>query len=420
MKQLKLAVCIIAGLFMFTVGKSQTKDLFPTWKWVIKAQFEVAGSFYEGLAAIKKDGKWGFIDKIGAIVIQPEFDGVKNFSDGMAAVKKDGKWGYINRTGEIVISPVYHDAYNFREDIARVERFEKDEDYYINRNGHNTPVLPIKHKSKKLTPRPENNSAAFPSVRNGKYGFIDKNKNWVIPPQFIGAKEFADSMACVNQNGKWGFIRLLSPFEYVNEYIKSKIQTSQHADIGVEIITLFDKAIEDFVESSLFAMEFTLSDISDYDEVNNTFLISIHAFGKLVLKVEKEDARALRYNWSRVKFSEPVFTVARNIETGKPQIILTKIDIINPINKKIHTWSSHDRLDYKNVSQEETFEYIGMSEAFKDVFLQTGEPEIIEPEQETKNIEVKPETENIEPEQEKKNIEAKPETENIEPEQEKK
>ncbi|MDR1593091.1 MAG: WG repeat-containing protein [Prevotellaceae bacterium] len=385
MKHLKITVYVIVALFTVVNAQSQTKDLFPTWEWVIEAQFDIAGSFYEGFASIKKDGRWGFIDKSGAIVIQPEFDGVKNFSDGMAAIKQKGKWGYINSDGEIVIEPKYHDAYNFKDNIARVERFDKDEDYYINRNGHTTPIIPIKHKSKKLTPRPESNTAAFPSAKNGKYGFVDKNNNWVIPSIFVSAKEFSDGMACVNINGKWGFIRLYSPYEYVKEYIKSKIKTSQSSDIGAAAIVFFDKAIEDFVESSLFAMELTFSDLSDYDELNNTFLISIKAFGKLVLKVEKEDARSLKYNWSRVKFIEPVFTIARNTETEMPQIILSSIKILNPVNKKVHEWSSHDRFDFRDASTEEIFEYISMSEAFRDIFYQNDTNENIDNKQKTDN-----------------------------------
>jgi hypothetical protein len=412
MKYFKLTVCIIVNLFTFLIAQSQTNELFPAWEWVIKPQFDIAGSFYEGFAAIKKDGKWGFIDKTGAIVIQPEFDGVKNFSDGMAAIKKDGKWGYIDNTGEIVIKPIYYDVYNFREDIARVERFEKDEDYYINKNGHKTPIIPVKHKSKKLTPRSESNSAAFPATKNGKYGFVDKNKNWVISPQFFEVKEFSDGMACVSQNGKWGFIRLYAPYEYVNEFIKSKVKNLQHGDIGTEIVILFDEAINDFVESSLFAMELSTSDISDYDELNNTFLISTHDFGNLILKVEKEDARSLKYNWSRVKFSEPVFTIARNTETGKSQIILTKIDIINPVNKKVHTWSSHEKFDYKNTEQTEMFEYISMNEAFKDIFLQSDNGDNIN--DKLKEESNKQEEENNKPKEESN----KPEEENNKPKEE--
>jgi hypothetical protein len=371
MRNFKLIICMIIMSCTVAIAQSQTKDLFPTWKWTIEPQFDVAWSFYEGLAAIKKDGRWGFIDKTGAIVIQPEFDGVKNFSDGMAAIKQKGKWGYINKNGEVTIQPKYYDAYNFRENIARVERYDNDEDYYINKNGNETPIIPIKHKSKKLTPRTESNSAIFQSSKNNKFGFVDKNKNWVIPAQFVAVKEFSDSMACVNQNGKWGFIKLYSPFEYVTEYIKAKITISQPSDIATEMIVLFDKAIEEFVESSLFSMELTLSTISDYDETNSTFLISIPAFGRLVLKVEKEDSRSLKFNWQKIKFSEPAFTIAKDMDTGKPLIILTNINIINTVNKKVHAWNSHEMLDNKDMIGQQVFEYISMSEAFGNIFFHT-------------------------------------------------
>ncbi|MDR2064635.1 MAG: WG repeat-containing protein [Prevotellaceae bacterium] len=370
MNHLKLAVCITVSLCTFIIAQSQTKELFPTWKWVIEPQFEIAGSFYEGFAAIRQNGKWGFIDKTGAIVIQPEFEGVKNFSDGMAAVKQKGKWGYINNSGEIAIEPKYYDVYNFRNDIARVERFENDEEYYINRNGNKTPILPIKNKSKKLTPRPEDNSLVFPATKNGKYGFTDRNNNWVIPAIFTNAKEFSDSTACVNKDGKWGFIRLYSPYEYVKEYMKSEIKASQLNGGGTSDITvLFNNAIEEFGKSALFLMELTLSSISDYDEDNSTFLISVHTLGQLILKVEKEDSRSLKYNWSRVKFSEPVFTVARNSETEKPQITIKSIVITNPVNKKVHTWNSYDRYEYKNAIQGEIFDYVNISDAFGDIFF---------------------------------------------------
>lgn len=38
---------------------------------VIKPQFGLAETFYEGLAPIRKDGKWGFIDKSGNVAINP-------------------------------------------------------------------------------------------------------------------------------------------------------------------------------------------------------------------------------------------------------------------------------------------------------------------------------------------------------------
>jgi hypothetical protein len=354
------------------VAQTQPQEVFPTWRWIIEPQYDVAWSFYEGLAAVRQNGKWGFIDKSGNFVVEPQFDGVRNFSDGMAAIKQKGKWGYANANGEVVIEPKYYEAYDFKEDIARVERFAKDENHYINKNGHVTPVVPVKKKSKTITPT---NRSVFQSAKNGKYGFTDKNSNWVIQPEFSNAKEFSDSLACVNKNGKWGFISLLSPYEYVNEYIKTQLNTSQPSDIGAELIILFDKAIDNLVKSSLLEMELARSLISDYDEENSTFLISVPVYGDLVINVEKEDSRSLKANWEHVKFTEPAFTIARDIESGEPQIILTSVNVINTLNKnKVHAWNSNDRYEHKNASQEPKFQYTTLREAFDNTMPKSSSP----------------------------------------------
>ena len=43
------------------------------------------------------DGKCGVIDKTGKIVCKPQFDYVCNFSEGLAKVRVDDKWGFINK-----------------------------------------------------------------------------------------------------------------------------------------------------------------------------------------------------------------------------------------------------------------------------------------------------------------------------------
>jgi hypothetical protein len=46
-----------------------------------------------------QDGKYGYIDKTGKIVIKPQFDFAESFSEGLAWVSISGKDGYINKTG---------------------------------------------------------------------------------------------------------------------------------------------------------------------------------------------------------------------------------------------------------------------------------------------------------------------------------
>lgn len=69
---------------------------------VIAPQFDAAGSFSEGLARVRSNGKWGFIDTSGGWVILPRFEQTRVFTGGVAKVKADGKWSLVDRKGEIV------------------------------------------------------------------------------------------------------------------------------------------------------------------------------------------------------------------------------------------------------------------------------------------------------------------------------
>ncbi|HBL60975.1 MAG TPA: hypothetical protein DDZ80_21845 [Cyanobacteria bacterium UBA8803] len=49
-------------------------------------QFDEVGQFYEQQAAVKVQGKWGFIKPDGKFIIQPRFTQVSRFLEGRAAV----------------------------------------------------------------------------------------------------------------------------------------------------------------------------------------------------------------------------------------------------------------------------------------------------------------------------------------------
>lgn len=59
------------------------------------------------MAAVRSDGKWGYIDHSGEFVIDCQYDGAGDFSEEKAAVMKetDGicRWAYITPKNEIVI-----------------------------------------------------------------------------------------------------------------------------------------------------------------------------------------------------------------------------------------------------------------------------------------------------------------------------
>lgn len=69
-----------------------------------------AGVFSEGLAAVQKDGKWGYIDRTGAEKIPFLFDRAYPFQGGLAAVVWNGKAGFIDSDGTLSLGFCYEDA----------------------------------------------------------------------------------------------------------------------------------------------------------------------------------------------------------------------------------------------------------------------------------------------------------------------
>ena len=61
-----------------------------------------AQPFSEGLAAVCKDGKWGYIDTSGQYVIEPKYQSARSFSDGVAIVDETDEWFIIDTKGEVL------------------------------------------------------------------------------------------------------------------------------------------------------------------------------------------------------------------------------------------------------------------------------------------------------------------------------
>ena len=74
----------------------------------------------EGYAAVKRNGKWGFVDAAGSVKIGFIFDDALSFGQHLAAVKQDGLWGYISLSGMSVIEPMYIEAKSFSKGSAPV------------------------------------------------------------------------------------------------------------------------------------------------------------------------------------------------------------------------------------------------------------------------------------------------------------
>jgi hypothetical protein len=172
----------------------------------IEPQFELAGFFSEGLAFVVKDGKRGFIDKNGDFAIKPRFEMAQWFSEGLAPARAPGgRWGYIDRVGTFVIAPQYDMAQPFSEGLACVDKLVREKTftekrYCIDRTGKTV----IDHPGGTFF----DGLAAINAggYVEGQWGYKNKMGDYVIKPQFVDARRFSEGLAAVKIHEQWGFI----------------------------------------------------------------------------------------------------------------------------------------------------------------------------------------------------------------------
>jgi hypothetical protein len=153
-------------------------------------EYDDAKSFHNNRACVVKNGKYGFIDEKGEVVIpliydecEPHFRSEYNKPDAPIYMKRNGKYGYIDINGKEIVPPMYEHAYSFSCD-------------------HEMAAV----------------------ITDGKVGFVNAAGREVIAcqyePDFSNSYNymFKDDFANVKLNGKWGVIdtnnRVAAPFQY--------------------------------------------------------------------------------------------------------------------------------------------------------------------------------------------------------------
>lgn len=179
---------------------------------VIQPQFGAAFAFSGGLARVElpNNGKTGFIDKQGATVIPAQFAGGSDFSEGLAAVQFGSfDMAFIDVTGKVV-TPHVAEAWGFSSGLAPVAIWtppQRPQYGFIDKTGNF--AIPAHFDSITVNQGPAF-SEGFAIVGVGqtrtKYGYVDTAGNMAIPPQFDAAGPFHDGLAAVFTGLKHGFI----------------------------------------------------------------------------------------------------------------------------------------------------------------------------------------------------------------------
>lgn len=183
--------------------------------------YDSARDFHEGLAAVCRDSKWGFIDTSGREVVPCKYDAVDDFHEGLARVEldsgrtmtfnsgwsmtEDSKWGYVDKTGREIIPCQYDQAYNFSDGLAKVYLSIWDPDMPEPNNPFPLPSdtkrFFIDKTGKEVLTAVEDWDVFYDGLarikRDGKTGYVNKEGKEVIPCKYDGAAMFCEGMAIV-------------------------------------------------------------------------------------------------------------------------------------------------------------------------------------------------------------------------------
>lgn len=153
----------VVGIGNCSEGECSYGLINETGKTILPIQYEeVYDITSDGLALIKQANKgYGYVNAAGKIVLKPIYTDAHSFSEGLAAVKTDSLWRFIDVNGNAVIPPLFYNAGNFSSGLAPVCN-QQNLWGYINTEG--TYVIPAKF-------------AYANTFENGKATVLIKEKN---------------------------------------------------------------------------------------------------------------------------------------------------------------------------------------------------------------------------------------------------
>lgn len=290
-------------------GKCGFKDLKGNV--IIKAIFDELSGFCEGLASIGIKGKYGFVNTNGDIVIQPKYDHVALFSNGLARVCLNGNYGYINKEGCCVTDIKFIEATDYSEGLAfMVEKgFFTKTNYILRSNG----------KLEKLNLDARNhhsyNNNKFKdgllSIRFKQdyylYGFIDQDGNTKIAPQFKNTSDFSNGFCVVESHSIFPIYYFID--KQGNKAFPHEFESASSFREGIASVRLnrsfVSSCLGQSATYSFLTADGNLNGSYEYVGVFNNGLATIKAHGKYGYVNTKFDVVIEpKYDWANYFINE--------------------------------------------------------------------------------------------------------------------
>lgn len=219
-------------------------------RWVIDGQYEDHDFFGKDnkyiYTQVKKDGRWGNIDRNGNIISECIFYTKEDAAYALHQIESGrplNEWrlpvsnpetnlyGWVDAKGEWAINPQYEDATHFANDTGLFATAKLDgkwasidnEGYLISKNVF-TLSSEAWQAGNEWDTHQELGHWLYPirDPKNDHWGYVNYKGQWVITPTFEDAKLFIKTwnnrVAPAKQDGKWGCIDHTGQFVVTNIY----------------------------------------------------------------------------------------------------------------------------------------------------------------------------------------------------------
>jgi len=89
-------------------------------KEIIPIKYDYIDNFFDDLAKIKLNNKYGCINKSMELKVKPIYDKIYFQQENFLRTQNKGKWGYLDNNCNILIKPIYDYGYDFANNMAKV------------------------------------------------------------------------------------------------------------------------------------------------------------------------------------------------------------------------------------------------------------------------------------------------------------
>lgn len=255
-------------------------------------EYDSVTPFSDGLATVEKDGKFGYIDTTGKLVVPVKYSSAEPFVNGKAEVYM-GYAGYvINKSGVVLESTSSYDYYSDDE--------EEESDYYTISVDSYGPMGLAEKSNNKIILEPIyeevdylGNGIYELTDENYMYGFYDTKTKKLIKPQYEDYDIDAESglIAVYDEDYHYGIIDvngkviLDTVYDYINLENNSLISTEKDDIYG--LIDLNGNAVLEAKYDMIGYVE-TVGDLDVYamtigdKEYYTTYNVKTKKIGKII------------------------------------------------------------------------------------------------------------------------------------------